>query len=70
MFTPRLLADGRVCCSIEHAQCDTCKAQHDTPNGYIPALAALRMASTPTFEDTWKAERLAALAAEYAEEAR
>jgi hypothetical protein len=27
MFTPRQLADGRICCSDEHALCATCHAR-------------------------------------------
>ena len=27
-FEPRMLADGRVCCSHEYALCKTCEAHH------------------------------------------
>jgi hypothetical protein len=46
------------------------KPQDAMPEGYTPALAAIKAASaTPlsTFEDRWKASRLAALAAEDAQ---
>jgi hypothetical protein len=57
MFTPRMLADGRICCSHEDALCPKCKAALRTaaphrdssppPDPYAAGLAKLR-ADLPT----------------------
>ncbi|MEO8680157.1 MAG: hypothetical protein ABI665_13985 [Vicinamibacterales bacterium] len=61
MFEPRHLTDGRVCCSHEHALCDSCKAHHTRqmrsnaegdddytpPDPYAAGLAKLRGSPLP-----------------------
>ena len=80
-FQFRTHENGGVCCSNPKNLCDKCKAhfgvrvaeniddRYPSPDVYGPGLARLRAASsTPEsrFEEQYKAERLAALKAEYA----
>jgi hypothetical protein len=61
MFRPRLLADGRICCSNSTALCPKCKAQHAAEGRSVAAdpeeEASSRLSSNASFRKRYAAEQ-------------
>ena len=55
-FTPRTLANGRICCSNKTALCDTCKA-HQKENTMAHETEGAPLSANASFKERYAAEQ-------------